>query len=237
MTYVLNELDQPVGITTKSISANYPQPKKLDGKYCLIEPIDVERHANDLFNAYAVDESGRMWTYMTYGPFEKLEAIEHWLEEARMTEDPQFYAIVDKANNKAMGLCSYMRIKPKQGSIEIGGISFSPFLQRTRVATDAMYTMAKRAFEDLGFRRYEWKCDSLNEASRKAAQRFGFEYEGTFKKHMMYHGRNRDTSWYSIVDDDWPSLSLAYEQWLRPENFDKNGHQRKRLSDFLHHKK
>jgi RimJ/RimL family protein N-acetyltransferase len=234
MTTSLNELGQPIG---ESVSdwplAQFPPYTAFEGSLCRIEPIAVQKHAIDLFEAYAIDVDDRMWTYMTYGPFSSIESVERWLEQASQKTDPQFYVLVEKKTNKAVGLASYMRIKPEHGAIEVGGISFSPHLQRTALATEIMYLMMKRAFEDLGYRRYEWKCDALNLASCKAAERFGFSYDGTFKKHIIYQGRNRDTAWYSILDDEWPQLKKAYLQWLAPENLDEKGQQLEKLADLI----
>ena len=234
MTTQINNLEQPIGDSLVNWScAQFPSYVAFEGNVCRIEPIDVKRHAEELFEAYAVDIDNKLWTYMSYGPFENVESVGLWLENASQKKDPQFYVLIEKKTNKAVGIASYMRIKPEHGVIEVGNISFSPRLQRTAIATEIMYLMMKRVFEDLGYRRYEWKCDSLNQASRDAAIRFGFSYDGLFKKHIVYKNRNRDTAWYSILDDDWPLLKQAYEQWLALENFDENGRQHVKLSDFI----
>ncbi len=234
MTNAVNELGQPIGESLADWSpAQFPPYISFEGRLCRIEPINVESHAQDLFEAYAIDRDDKMWTYMFDGPFETVASIEQWLEHARQQKDPQSYVLIEKKTAKAVGMASYLRIKPEHGVIEVGSISFSPKLQRTAIATEIMYLMMKRAFEDLGYRRYEWKCDALNAASRKAAIRFGFSYDGIFRKHMIYRNRNRDTAWYSMLNDEWPQLKKAYEQWLAPENFDDNGQQLEKLSDLI----
>lgn len=234
MTTLFNKLKQAIGEPVSDwSSAQFPPHTEFEGGLCRIEPINIKKHAKDLFEAYAIDADNKMWTYMTYGPFKSVNSVVRWLEHVSQKKDPQFYALVEKTTNKALGLSSYMRIKPEHGVIEVGGISLSPQLQRTALATEAMFLMMRKAFEDFGYRRYEWKCDAHNSASCKAAERFGFRYEGTFKKHIIYKGRNRDTSWYAILDDEWPQLKKAYQQWLAAENFDTEGQQLKKLADLI----
>lgn len=199
------------------------------GHYCRVEPLAPERHAAELYEANARDPSGRAYTYLFSGPFDSLAAYLQWMKSSCLGDDPLFHAIVDSATGKAVGVASYLRIDVKHGVIEVGNINYSPLLQRTRAATEAMYLMMKRAFE-LGYRRYEWKCDSLNAPSRAAAQRLGFSYEGLFRQAIIYKGRNRDTAWYSVIDSEWPELEKAYTRWLAPDNFDEHGKQRLRLS-------
>ena len=167
---------------------------------------------------------------MSYGPFASLDAYRDWMHGVCARDDPLFHAIIDAASGKAVGVASYLRIDPAAGSIEVGHLLYSPLLQRTRAATEAMYLMMKRAF-DLGYRRYEWKCDALNAPSRAAAQRLGFSYEGVFRQATVYKGRNRDTAWLSVIDREWPELEQAYTRWLAPANFDADGKQRLRLAD------
>jgi RimJ/RimL family protein N-acetyltransferase len=200
------------------------------GRTCRVEPIDPARHADDLYQANAADPTGRNFTYLAIGPFDGIEAYREWMTGAARSEDPLFHAIVDTATGKAAGLATYMRIDPGNGVIEVGNLNFSPLLQRKPAATEAMYLMMKRAFE-LGYRRYEWKCDSLNAASRAAAQRLGFSYEGVFRQHVVYKGRGRDTAWYAMIDSEWPELDRAFQRWLDPANFDAGGKQKLRLSD------
>lgn len=172
-----------------------------------------------------------MWSYLPYGPFESAAGYRAWLEETCLDNDPLFHAVIDGETGKAVGLASYLRITPAVGVIEVGHIAYSPLLQRTKASTEAMFLMMQRVFDELGYRRYEWKCDALNAASRNAALRLGFEFEGIFRQATIYKGRNRDTAWLSITDKEWPSLKSAFSEWLSPENFDDNGRQRSRLGD------
>jgi len=206
-----------------------PRPGRdvLQGRYCRLEPLDAARHAEDLFTAFSEADEG--WTYLPYGPFGDCDGLRTWLEDMSRHEDPLFFAIVDR-EGRAVGLASYLRINPEMGSIEVGHIHYSRPLQRTRAATEAMYLMARRAFDELAYRRYEWKCDDLNAPSRRAAERLGFVYEGTFRQDRIYKGRNRDTAWYSITDAEWPAVRAALEAWLDPSNFDEHGVQLTRLS-------
>ncbi|MGB3633934.1 MAG: GNAT family protein [Rubrobacteraceae bacterium] len=200
------------------------------GRFCRVEPLDPDLHADDLYEANALDTDGRNWTYLPYGPFENLESYLGWMEGIVYGEDPLFYAIFDSATNKAVGIASYLRITPESGSIEVGHINYSPLLQQKPAATEAMYLMMARAFE-LGYRRYEWKCDALNANSRAAALRLGLSFEGVFRQAAVYKGRNRDTAWYAAIDREWPALDDAFSRWLDPVNFDERGRQRVRLSD------
>ncbi|MDZ7840111.1 MAG: GNAT family protein [Gammaproteobacteria bacterium] len=228
----INELGQPVG---ESVPGWHPPPRPPDepmpGRLCRVERLDPVRHAGDLFEANLQDPSHRNWTYLPYGPFDSLEAYRHWVESKCMNDDPMFHAVVDAESGKAVGVASYLRITPPQGVIEVGHINYSPLLQSRPAATEAMYLMMQRVFE-LGYRRYEWKCDALNEKSCAAARRLGFTYEGTFRQAAIYKGRNRDTAWFSILDSEWPDMKEAFEKWLAPGNFDDNGRQRKRLSQY-----
>jgi RimJ/RimL family protein N-acetyltransferase len=203
------------------------------GRYCRVEPIEPARHVRELYDANALDPSGRNFTYGTAGPFESFDAYQRWMETSCLGDDPLYHAIVDNAVGKATGVASYLRIDPGNGVIEVGHINYSPLLQRKRAATEAMYLMMKRAFE-LGYRRYEWKCDALNAPSRAAAQRLGFSYEGVFRQAVVYKGRSRDTAWYAAMDSEWPELERAFLRWLDPENFDSGGGQRVRLSELTH---
>jgi RimJ/RimL family protein N-acetyltransferase len=176
-----------------------------------------------------LDANGAGWTYLTSGPFANLAEYQAWVEKVSPVADPAFHAIVDLRTQKAVGVAAYMRIEPTHGVVEIGSLRFSPLMQKTPVATEAMYLMMRHAFE-LGYRRYEWKCDSHNAPSRAAAQRFGFSYEGLFRQAMVNRKRNRDTAWFSIIDSEWPALNAAFTEWLAPENFDGAGKQRASLS-------
>jgi RimJ/RimL family protein N-acetyltransferase len=195
-----------------------------------LEPLSIAEHGRSLFDATGGEDSLADWTYMAYGPFAQYEDYLNWLSENCLGDDPQFFAIVAGSQGLPQGLASYLRIGPSQGSIEVGHLMFGRSLRRTTAATEAMYLMMQRAFE-LGYRRYEWKCDALNEPSRRAARRLGFSFEGLFRQATIYKGRNRDTAWYAIIDKDWPALRAAYEQFLTESNFDENGNQRVRLSE------
>jgi len=204
-----------------------------EGHFCLLEPLDATRHAKDLYAANAQDEAGSNWTYLPYGPFTTFEAYEKWLHSVCMGHDPQFYAVIHPDSGKPVGVASYLGIAPSSGSIEVGHIHFSEIIKRSPAATEAMFLMMKRAF-DLGYRRYEWKCDVLNTGSCSAAQRLGLSFEGVFRQATVYKERNkernRDTAWFAAVNADWPELSHAFIQWLNPSNFDKNGKQYQSLS-------
>ena len=200
------------------------------GRTCRVEPLDAARHARALFAADALDREGVSWTYLPYGPFQTPDAYTAWVTDVTSRTDPFFHAIVDRATNAPIGVASFLRIDPPSGSIEVGHIHYSPKLQRTIAATEAMYLMMQRAFT-LGYRRYEWKCHSLNTASRAAAQRFGFSYEGIFRQARVDKARNRDTAWYACIDKEWPALDRAFRTWLDPANFDADGRQRRRLSE------
>ena len=207
---------------------NLPSRDSLVGRYCQLESLDPHRHAEELFDANQLDKAGLNWTYLPYGPFPDVTAYRGWVEEVSSEDDPLFFAIVD-LGGKPVGVASYLRIAPAAGSIEVGHINFTPLLQRRREGTEAMYLMMRRVFDELGYRRYEWKCDALNAASCRAAQRFGFVYEGIFRQATVYKGRNRDTAWYSIIDSEWPRIRDTLEAWLEPSNFDSDGVQRRRL--------
>ncbi len=194
-----------------------------------LEPVDVARHASDLFEASR--DADDIWTYLAYGPFDSLAAFTSWLEARAASNDPLFFAVVDRAARTARGMASYLRMEPAHGVIEIGHIWFAPSLQRTRQATEAIFLLARHAFDDLGYRRLEWKCDSLNAPSRRAAERFGFTYEGIFRQHVVIKDRNRDTAWFSIIDAEWPWRRAAFEQWLAAANFDSDGKQRRSLAE------
>lgn len=222
----MNALGQPIGFPVPDWKPPPAPPREpMTGRFCRVEPIDPERHAADLFAANALDPSGRNWTYLLIGPFTTLEAYRAWIETTCLGADPQFFAVVDAATGKATGVASYLRIAPAAGSIEVGNINFSPLLQRTPAATEAMYLMMRRAFE-LGYRRYEWKCDAFNAPSRAAAQRLGLSFEGVFRQALVYKGRTRDTAWYAAIDSEWPALRTAFERWLDAANFDTDGTQR-----------
>ena len=201
----------------------------LEGELVRLEPVDVAQHADQLFAAQS--SAPELWEYLPYGPFANETAFRVWLTERAATSDPLFYAIIERKSGRALGMASLLRIEQGHGVIEVGHIWYSPALQRTRLATDAMYVMARHVFDDLGYRRYEWKCNALNEPSRRAAVRLGFTFEGVFRQHMVIKGENRDTAWYSMLDGEWPAAKAAFEAWLRPENFNGEGRQLRSLAE------
>jgi RimJ/RimL family protein N-acetyltransferase len=226
-----NQLGQPIGQPLPDWQPPpFPSRVPLEGHYCRLEPLDPDRHAAALFTAQSADVDGRTWTYLPYGPFESLAAYRNWMDTQCLGEDPLFFAVVDLQDHQPAGVASYLRIMPASGSIEVGHIHYAPSLQRRPAGTEAMYLMMQWAFTH-GYRRYEWKCDALNAASRAAAQRLGLSFEGLFRQATVYKNRNRDTAWYAAIDADWPSLSAAFQQWLAPDNFDSAGRQRTRLAD------
>jgi RimJ/RimL family protein N-acetyltransferase len=209
-----------------------PPATPIEGRYARIERLDPARHAGELFNANAPDAAGRNWTYLFEEKPATPEAYRAWVAKSSSTDDPWFHAIVDRGTGHAAGVAAFMRIDRAHGVIEVGHINFSPGLQRTRAATEAIFLLMRRAFDELGYRRFEWKCDSLNAPSRAAALRFGFTFEGIFRQAVIYKGRSRDTAWYSIIDKEWPAVKAAFERWLDPANFDTDGRQRRPLQDF-----
>lgn len=204
-----------------------PGPAAMQGRFVRLEPLDPAAHGADL--AAALLGHDWLWDYMFSGPFADARAIMDHLGSIAGRDDPFFYAIRDADSGRAVGMASFMRITPAMGTIEVGNICFSPALQRSPAATEAMFLMMQWAF-DAGYRRYEWKCDALNHPSRRAAQRFGFGFDGIFRQHMVVKGRNRDTAWFAITDGEWPALRDAYSRWLAPGNFDAQGQQRESLS-------
>ncbi len=229
-----NALGQPIGSTLAAWTAAARPPRTaLEGRFCRLEPVDLEAHAGDLFAAFREDREGRIWTYLAYGPFEREDDFRAWMRAACLGEDPLFHAIVEQQSGRALGVASLLRIEPGPGVIEVGHINYGPRLQRTAAATEAMYLLMRRVFAELGYRRYEWKCDALNAGSRRAAERLGFHPEGLFRQATMYKGRNRDTAWFSILDGEWPGLEAAYEEWLDGANFDAEGRQKASLGALI----
>jgi RimJ/RimL family protein N-acetyltransferase len=209
--------------------AKRPQRAPLEGESVVLEPLDPGRHGDELFEAaQGADET---WLYLPYGPFSGRAEFLAWLEQHAATADPLAFAIIDRSAGAARGIATLMSIVPEHGVIEIGHIWLSPALQRTRQATEAIYLLSRYSFDELGNRRLEWKCDAANAASRRAAERYGFVFEGVFRQHRMVKGRNRDTAWYSIIDGEWPSRRAAFEAWLAPDNFDAEGRQRRSLNE------
>jgi RimJ/RimL family protein N-acetyltransferase len=228
-----NILGQPIGFPLANWKPPEVPPREpMEGRFCRVEQLNPRLHAASLHAANAMDVEGRMWTYLPYGPFDTLDSYRGWAEEMCRRSDPLFYAIIDRATDRAVGVASYLRIDPAGGSIEVGHISYSPLLQRTSAATEAMFLMMERAFT-LGYRRYEWKCDALNGPSCVTAQRLGFSFEGVFRQATVVKGRNRDTAWFAVIDGDWPALRDAFRRWLHPTNFDEVGKQRVRLSAMI----
>ena len=226
-----NAFGQPVGWPV-DIDFPRPQPRReaMTGRFCTLEPADPQAHAAGLAEAFNRDAEGRNWTYLPYGPLRSEAEVAEWMGENCLGSDPLFFVVRETGTGRCLGIASYLRIDPDNGSIEVGHINFSPLIQRRPAATEAMYLMMRHAMEDLGYRRYEWKCDALNAPSRAAAERLGFLYEGTFRQATHYKGRNRDTAWFAFTDGDWPVVGGALKTWLAPENFDPEGEQKRGLA-------
>ncbi len=224
-----NHLGQPIGAPVPDWQGCQPMPHTpMYGRTCDVVPLQ-SAHGAELHAAFSQDQTGALWTYMPTGPFQSEAAYCQWVKQAATSGDPLFFAIINKADGTAIGVASYLRMQPAHGVVEVGFITFSPALQKTPMATEAMYLMMKRALGELGYRRYEWKCDALNAPSRRAAARLGFQYDGLFKQAQVYKGRNRDTAWFSILDQDWPRLQTGFKAWLDPSNFDAAGKQKTAL--------
>jgi RimJ/RimL family protein N-acetyltransferase len=220
----------PIGARVDTVSAEYPQRVALAGRRVRLEPLDPAAHGDSLYEALQGPENDHLWLYLFAGPFADRAAFDRYLRAIATEEGVLYFAIVDQATGNAVGHAAYMRIYPQDRTIEVGGVLFSPGLQRSAAATEAMYLMAEYAFERLRNRRYEWKCNALNAPSRRAAQRLGFTYESVFRQHLIVKGRNRDTAWFSMLDSEWPARKAAFQQWLDPENFDADGRQKTALS-------
>jgi len=226
-----NSLNQPIGFPLESWqAARHPKGSGLVGRLCRLEAVSGDQHSKDLYKAFTLDVENRNWTYLPYGPFATLENFQAWIRDSCLGDDPCFFAVIDQKTGKAVGMACYLRIEPAVGVIEVGHIHFSPLMQGSAISTEAMYLMMKLVFDDLGYRRYEWKCDALNLPSCAAAKRLGFEFEGTFRQATIYKKRNRDTAWYSILDREWPVIKQVFETWLRSDNFDAKGKQKTSLS-------
>jgi RimJ/RimL family protein N-acetyltransferase len=206
--------------------ARNPRRTTLEGQIVRVAPLDPAKHTDALYQATHGPEREAIWRYMSDGPFENARRFHESLEAKAASEDPLYFAIVDRRSQQAVGYAAYLRIDPANRVIEVGSIVYAPGFQRTTGATEAMYLMARHAFEELGYRRYEWKCNALNQASRNAALRLGFTFEGIFRQHMLVKGRNRDTAWYAMLDGEWPERKACLETWLDPANFDQEGRQR-----------
>lgn len=225
-----NREERPVGPVVEGWSERArPVRSTIAGTWGRLEPLDAKKHGHELW--VAVEGHDSVWTYLGYGPFAGEEAFLVWLQSREELTDPLAYAVVDVASGKALGVLTLMEIRPAHGVIEIGHVFFSPVLQKTRAATEAVFLAMRHVFDDLGYRRFEWKCDGLNAPSRAAAIRFGFTFEGLFRQHMVIKGRNRDTAWYSIVDGEWPKVKAGFAAWLAPGNFDADGRQKAALAD------
>ena len=229
-----NDLGQPIGFPVVDWQAReHPRGATMQGKLCRLEPVDLDKHASDLFAAFAQDQDQRNWTYLPYGPFATEEELRTWMFSTCLSDDPSFFSVIELATGKAVGIASYLRIEPGVGVIEVGHIHFSPLMQGKPISTEAMYLMMRQVFDLWGYRRYEWKCDSLNQPSCAAARRLGFMFEGIFRQATMYKQRNRDTAWFSILDGEWPTARTVFESWLDTENFDAGGRQKTSLSEAM----
>lgn len=227
-----NEYGQPIGETLPNWSPRRPPDNvSLLGSFCALEPLNAQLHGADLFEAYSTATDGADWTYMFAGPFEDFGQYQTYVNAAAASTDPKHYAVIDPKLGKAVGTLSLMRIDPNNGVIEVGNVAFSPLLKQTPASTEAQFLLMQYVFDELRYRRYEWKCDALNAPSRKAADRLGFTFEGIFRQAVIYKGRSRDTAWFSITDAEWLLLKSAYQAWLSSENFFDDGRQRRSLSD------
>jgi len=231
MSYDINEFHQPVDkIIENWTPRQKPQKKIMQGRYTLLEPLEINKHAAALFEALWKDNQGELWTYLSEGPFFQLNEFQQWIQTILSKEGMLPYAILDIKTCLPVGICAYMCINPEHGVIEIGSLHYSSVLKKTPAATEAMYLMMAYIFDELKYRRYEWKCNALNAASRQAAMRLGFQFEGIFRQANVFKGRNRDTAWFSIIDSEWPDIKAKLEKWLDPANFDQNGRQIRRLN-------
>ena len=225
----VNEYGQMIGEPVDDTPGVLPSLVRIEGQYTILEALSVEKHAKDLFAVYGPDSPRDMWTYLFQEPVADMEELVNLLNQMLARKDRFFYAILDRETGKSLGTFSLMRIDQNNRVIEVGTVIFSPELRGTRLGTEAQYLLARYVFEELNYRRYEWKCDALNLPSRRAAERLGFVYEGTFRQAVVYKGRTRDTDWLSMIDKDWPQVKTRLESWLSPDNFDKNGQQIKSL--------
>lgn len=226
-----NHLGQPIGFPVAGWSSREaPSRTPMRGRYCRVEALDPDRHARDLHSANSEDHEDRMWTYLPWGPYRDFDDYLAGLKTGLLRQNFITYAVIDARSDRATGVASYLNINLTAGSIEVGGIAYSPALQKTPAGTEAMFLMMRRVFDELGYRRYEWKCNALNAPSRAAAERYGFRFEGIFRQADVVKGHNRDTAWFSITDREWPAIKAAFERWLRPENFAADGRQRESLS-------
>ncbi|QDZ02750.1 GNAT family N-acetyltransferase [Nitratireductor mangrovi] len=209
-----------------------PRREILEGRYVRLEPLDAAKHGDGLFEASSVADAGDRFRWLPDYPPEGRDQFQPWLVKATASEDPLFFAVIDKESGSVAGRQTLMRIDAANGVIEIGNIYWGPLVSRKPGATEALYLFARYVFEELGYRRYEWKCNDRNAPSKRAAERFGFSFEGVFRQHLIVKGENRDTAWYAMLDKDWPAAKRAFETWLDPANFDDSGRQKRRLEDF-----
>jgi RimJ/RimL family protein N-acetyltransferase len=227
-------VDPPLGAELDWTPVDRPDRTPLRGSHVLLRPVDPAADAAPLYAvSHPPDGDPAIWTYLPDGPYGGPDKLRRMLDWAAASDDPHYYTLVGLPGERPLGIASYLRITPEFGVIEIGHIWFGVPLQRTTAATEAIYLLAAHAFDDLGYRRLEWKCNALNAASRRAAERFGFSFEGVFRNHMVLKGRNRDTAWYAIVDDDWPAVRRGFQAWLAQENFDAEGRQARSLGDLI----
>ena len=229
----INQLGQPIGDALPNFQpGDLPNLERIEGQYVIIERLSKDKHEADLYKVYGPESPADMWTYLFQNPAQSQEEWSRKLDQMLADQDRFHYSIVDKESGKALGTFALMRIDRNNRVIEVGAVTYSPKLKRTRLATEAQYLLARYVFEELEYRRYEWKCDALNQPSRRAAERLGFTYEGRFRQALVYKGRNRDTDWLSMIDKDWPAVKSRLEKWLSPDNFDEKDQQIKALSDF-----
>ena len=227
-----NRFGQPIGAAVPGWTPR-PRPMRqvLFGRYCRLEPVSVERHAAELFASYAESADERDWTYLFAERPATRAQLEAYLQALARSEDPLYFTVIDTATGVAVGTAALLRIEPAHGVIEVGAIAFSPRMQRTRLSSEAIFLLMQLVFDGLGYRRLEWKCDSLNAPSRAAAERYGFSFEGIFRRAIVYKGRNRDTAWYALIAEEWPAVRRALEAWLQPSNFTAEGRQRRALGE------
>lgn len=230
MSHQINQYGQMVGAPLPDWQPRpLPEHQVFTGETCQLEPFSLAQHGDALSACWSLAEDGRDWTYMFMGPFSDRQAWLDYASQLETSRDPLHFAVIDLATEQATGTLSLMRIQPEHGVMEVGHVAFSPRLKQTRMATEAHYLLMCYAFETLGYRRYEWKCDSCNAPSRKAAARLGFRYEGDFRQAIVYKGRSRDTSWFSIIDSEWPQVKTGLQRWLAEDNFTADGQQREKL--------
>lgn len=225
-----SEIALPIGARVDASPARRPARITISGRLVTLVPLDPRGHGDSLYEGTRGEAGDRLWQYLFEGPFPDRASFDIHLQRMAASEDPLFFAILDSGSGSAVGYASYMRIEPVHRVIEVGSILYTPRLQQTPLATEAMYLMARHVFEELGYRRYEWKCNALNAPSRRAALRFGFRFEGIFRQHMIVKGRNRDTAWFSMLDSEWPVRKANFERWLDPSNFGSDGRQKLALS-------